>query len=351
MGRGNITIEDVAREAGVSRQTVSRVINRSPCVSGSARDRVEQAIETLGYVPNAAARRMGGARSYLLLAAIERGSACDLAGRLPLDRMLLDGLAACSAEGYHLMFEQVSGERDLASALTSLAPDGVVLLPPLDERPELHDMLARRGLTSACLGERHEHGRVLPGLDEAGFGEAAAVKLIEHGHRQIGFICGDGDVTRSRRRIEGYRRALAEAGSRAHRHFVAEEPRDLSGAIDLARSWLAPTIRPTAIIAGSEAVALGVLQVAREFGLAVPRDLSLLALEETPGLSRSHPPVSTLHQPLGTLFAGACKELIETRSSSREAKGGQTPVSPSIKPAQAHVLTERATIARAPRAV
>jgi len=350
MGRGNITIEDVAREAGVSRQTVSRVINRSTHVSGCARERIEQAIETLGYVPNAAARRMGGARSYLLLTAIERGSDGELQGRLPLDRMLLEGLSTCSAEGYHLMFEQVSGERDLASALTSLTPDGVLLLPPLDERQDLHDLLARRGLPVACLAERREHGRVLPGLDEAGFGEAAAAKLIEHGHRQIGFICGDrgghGDRTPSRQRIEGYRRALAEAGSRAHRHFVSDEPRDFAGAIDLARSWLAPTIRPTAIIAGTEAVALGVLQVARELGLVVPRDLSLLALEDTPGLARSHPAVSTLHRPFGALFARACKRLIEANGRTT---GEDTPT-PAMA-SDAHAFADRGTLARAPRAV
>lgn len=342
MGRGNITIEDVAREAGVSRQTVSRVINRSPSVSASARSRVEQAIETLGYVPNAAARRMGGARSYLVLAAIERGPA---AAALPLDRMLLDGLVCCSAQGYHLMFEQVADERDLASALTSLTPDGVVLLPPLDERPGLHEMLAKRSIAVACLGERREYGRVLPGLDEAGFGEAATARLLEKGHRQVGFICGDGDLARARRRIEGYRRALAEAGSRAHRHFVADEPHDLAGAMELARSWLAPTIRPTAIIAGTEAVALGVLQVARELGLVVPRDLSLLALEDTPGLARSHPPVSTLHQPLGALFAGACTRLIESGCGPKEGL-----LVPAL-PTDVFVHTDRATIARAPRAV
>lgn len=352
MGRGNITIEDVAREAGVSRQTVSRVINRSTNVSAAARERVEQAIEALGYVPNAAARRMGGARSYLVLAAIQRPPGSGPVGHLPLDTMLLEGLEACGSAGYHLMFEQVGEARELAAALTSLTPDGVVLLPPLDEDTGLHDMLARRGIRAACLGERHEYGRVLPGLDEAGFSEAATAKLLEHGHRQVGFICGEGDTARSRRRVEGYRRALAGAGSRAHRRFVSEDPLDLVGAMELARRWLAPTIRPTAIIAGTEAVTLGVLQVARELHLAVPRDLSVLALEETPGLARSHPAVSTLHQPLGALFAGACRRLIEG-DGDIDAKGpgaGGLAI-PDPAHAEAHVFTARATIARAPRAV
>ena len=74
MSRGNITIEDVGKAAGVSRQTVSRVINRSPKVSVASRERVEAAIAELGYVPNIAARRMGGARSYVLLAVFERGA-------------------------------------------------------------------------------------------------------------------------------------------------------------------------------------------------------------------------------------------------------------------------------------
>ncbi|MEO0872873.1 MAG: LacI family DNA-binding transcriptional regulator, partial [Pseudomonadota bacterium] len=74
MGLRNTTIEDVAKAAGVSRQTVSRVINRRSNVKDAVRARVEEAIAELGYVPNAAARRMGGARSYLLLAVIERGA-------------------------------------------------------------------------------------------------------------------------------------------------------------------------------------------------------------------------------------------------------------------------------------
>jgi len=352
MGRGAITIEDVAREANVSRQTVSRVINRSPRVSASARDRVEQAIERLGYVPNAAARRMGGARSRLILAAIERAQGGQIAARLPLDAMLLSGLEACSARGYHLMFEQVADERELSAALTALTPDGVVLLPGLDERPGTIAAIEKRGLGAACLGERHEHGRVLPGLDDAGFGEAATRILLEQGHRQVGYVRGQGDALRSKRRIEGYRRALAEAGSRAHRHFVSDVPLDFAGAMELAHGWLVPTIRPTAILAETEAVALALLRVADELGIAVPRDLSLLALEDTPALERSSPAISALHQPLDALFADACERLIHrTEAGQPGTADSQGTAAAGNERPDPHLYTDRATITRAPRAV
>jgi LacI family transcriptional regulator len=356
MGRGRSTIEDVASRAGVSRQTVSRVINRRPNVSASARDRVEQAIEELGFVPNVAARRMGGARSFLVLAVIEREAPADLAARLPLDAMLLAGMQACSERGYHLMFEHVGGtaglstERDLTRVLTSLTPDGVILLPPLDERTGLRGVIDQRGIGVAFLGDRQDYGRTVPGLDDAGFGEAAAAELLSLGHRQIGFVCGEGDAARSRRRMAGYRRALAEAGSRAHRHFVAETGLDFGGALELARSWLVPTIRPTAIIAETEAVALAALQAAKELGLSVPRDLSLLALEDRPALARAKPGISVMHQPFAALFANACERLISASEAAFEKTDAEAGASAGERP-PAHALIERATIARAPRAV
>ncbi|MEO1490032.1 MAG: LacI family DNA-binding transcriptional regulator, partial [Pseudomonadota bacterium] len=186
LSSGSITIEDVAKAAGVSRQTVSRVINRRPNVKQEVRDRVELAINTLGYVPNVAARRMGGAKSYLLLAVIERGAvaagAGERAGRLPLDGMLLAGLEASSSAGYHLLFEQLEPDREtslakFARTLTALSPDGVVLTPPLEDRHDLREALEKRGIATEYMGERHEYGVAVPGMDDAGLGEAAAQHL------------------------------------------------------------------------------------------------------------------------------------------------------------------------------
>lgn len=356
LNRSRITIEDVARAASVSRQTVSRVINRSPRVSEAARERVEAAIAELGYVPNAAARRMGGARSYTLLAVIERGATAAGAGartgRLPLDGMLLAGLDRCAASGYHLLFEQVERETaasvaQLGRALTALSPDGVILTPPLEERGDLREAIEARGIALECLGERVEFGHTVPGIDDGALGEAATQHLLELGHRQIGFITGSADAQRSERRVAGYRRAMAKKGSRAHRHFTGDGRSGFDQTLGLARSWLVPTIRPTAIIAETEEVAVAILDVARDLNLAVPHDLSLISLEERASLARARPPITALFQPYERLFAEACEKLI-AGADGREpdpSSGTKADLNPP------HELVERQSVARAPRAV
>lgn len=346
MGNQSVTIEDVAKAAHVSRQTVSRVINHATNVSTGVREKVEKAIEELGYVPNLAARRMGGSRSYVLMALIQRGSA----QRLPLGEMLAAGLEECSARGFHIMFEQLDApssakqfgavEAEIGRGLTPLIgavqPDGVVVLPPLDHCAPLLSALKKRGVATACLATREEFGRTVPGLDEGAFAESAADRLIALGHRQIGFVPCAHDTQRSQRRIEGYRRRLAKAGSRAQRHFVAELVSDTYSARALARNWLTPTIRPTAIITETAEAALAFAQVARTLKLAVPHELSILSLEDTPALADASPPVCALHLPYGELFGRACSSLM--------AGGSQSP-----EPTFAFV--ERASMGKAPRAV
>lgn len=337
VGRG-ITIEDVASAAGVSRQTVSRVINHSPRVSPEARARVEKAIAELGWVPNAAARRMAGGRSRLLLA-VFAGPPSGGEPALPMGHLLLAGTAACSAQGHRLLFEQIApgqspaaAAAQLAATLGALEPDGAILLPPLDARGPVRTLIESRGIACESLhGAGHPPGNP---------GEATAQHLLALGHRQIGFIAGAGDPARTQHNLAGYRRTLAQKGSRAHRHFVAETAPDLGATLDLARSWLVPTIRPTAIITESAAAALAVLHVARALKLAVPADLSLIALEDDPALAASQPPVAALHEPLAALFAAACERAI---AGAAVDGGAALPLTLE--------LIERASLARAPRPI
>ncbi|OBV10864.1 LacI family DNA-binding transcriptional regulator [Erythrobacter dokdonensis] len=340
MGKG-ITIEDVASAAGVSRQTVSRVMNQSPRVSPEARTRVEQAIAALGYVPSLAARSMAGGRSRLLLAVFESPSP-ETQATLGLDRLLPAGTLACSPHGYRLLLEPIAPESapaasdaQLAATIGAVQPDGAILLPPLDSRADLRAALESRKVPVQTL-----HGTGAPVENP---GEAAAQHLLDRGHRQIGFITGPSDPGHAEYCLAGYRSALARKGSRAHRHFVAEDRPDLGDVLDLARAWLVPTIRPTAIITMRSEAALAVLHVAQALKLAVPRDLSLIALEDDPALARSHPPVAALHDPAPDRFAAACTRMI-TALENRDAPRSDPPVS-------AITLTERASLARAPRAI
>lgn len=351
--RGNSTIEDVAAAAGVSRQTVSRVINQRTNVSADARVRVEQAIAALGYVPSLAARRMGGGRSGVLLAVAER-PADNGGGAFPLGNLLVAGIAACAARGHRLMFELLppaahpaEAESAINAAISAVQPDGVILLPPFDLNRGIVAALAARDIPAEGLAGPP------PGTGaQANPGEAAAQRLLALGHRQIGFIAALHDRHRCLHRLAGYRRALAQRGSLAHRHFVAESLPDSAAAFEQARSWLLPTIRPTAIIADTAEIALVVLRAAQSLRLAVPRDLSLLALEDHPALERCRPPVAALHAPHDALFAAACVRLIAAGAQGGGQTGGQDDDSDPGEPIPPPLtLAERASIAPAPRTV
>jgi len=361
LSRKSITIEDVAQAAGVSRQTVSRVINRKTNVREAVRARVEAVIAELGYVPSTAARRMGGARSHLLLAVIERGAATAGAGartgRLPLDAMLLAGIDACSPAGYHILFEQLETDQAeslarLGRTLTAHSPDGVIFTPPLDARKDLRAAVDKRAIAIEFMGERRDFGRTSPGIDDGALGEAVTRHLITLGHRQIGFIAGCADKQRSKQRIAGYTRMMARHANRAHRHFTADQQLDFADAMALAKSWLVPTIRPTAIIAETEEVALAILDVAAALGISVPQELSLISLEERASLARAKPPIAAMFQPYEVLFKQACERLIArtggANGAEETAQGGK---SPGDAPPSPFELIERASLAKAPRAV
>jgi LacI family transcriptional regulator len=347
--RGSITIEDVAAAAGVSRQTVSRVINQQTNVSSGARSRVEQAIATLGYVPSLAARRMGGGRSGVLLA-VAQHPADGTVPDLPIGRMLVAGIAACNAQGYRLMVELLppmlsAAERvhALNAAISAVQPDGVVLLPPLDTAASLRSALAARAIAGEGLT-----GLSVPPTGQSNPGEAAAHHLLALGHRQIGFVADPYNPDGSAQWLAGYRRALAQRGSAAHRHFVAENLPDSAAVSDLARSWLVPTIRPTAIITETADLAVVVLRVARSLKLAVPRDLSLVALADHPVLARSQPPIAALHPPDAALFAAACSRLIAAVVPAGAAAGDSPAPGPELPPPLD--LLSRASIGPAPTA-
>ncbi|HSX55288.1 MAG TPA: LacI family DNA-binding transcriptional regulator, partial [Sphingomonas sp.] len=134
-----VTIRHVAADAGVSLQTVSRVINKEPNVRPEMAERVRASIAKLGYVPSIAAQRMSGSRSYLIMALNDRERTIDgwraRDGTDWVDQMLLGGMLTCAEHGYRLIVELVDThsdhiERELTAALAALQPDGVILTPP-----------------------------------------------------------------------------------------------------------------------------------------------------------------------------------------------------------------------------
>ena len=156
-----MTIRHVAADAGVSLQTVSRVINKEPNVRPEMKQRVQASIDKLGYVPSIAAQRMSGSRSYLILALNDRERTIadwrERQGTDWVDQMLLGGMLKSAEYGYRMIFELVDThndhvERELSATIAALQPDGVILTPPHSENPLITNLLASEGITFACIG-------------------------------------------------------------------------------------------------------------------------------------------------------------------------------------------------------
>ena len=313
-----VTIRDVAAEAGVSLQTVSRVMNNRPNVRPTIEDLVRKAIDKLGYVPSLAARKMAGNKSYLLLALNDRDRTIEGwqsgDGTDWVDQMLLGGMLKCAEHGYRMIFELVDThsanvERELTSALGALHPDGVILTPPHGDNRVITEMLIRRRIPFARIGSKHPGAGYRIAMDEHGAAKAATNHLIELGHQRIGFIAGSAEYALSSERLEGYREAMRIA-SLQDGALIAQGDFTFKSGEEASRKWLTLPKPPTGIVASSDQMSLAALAVAKSSGVDIPRQLSIVSFDDTPIVKFSTPPLSAIRQPIAEMAARAAQLLI-----------------------------------------
>jgi len=329
------TIKDVAAEAGVSLQTVSRVINKGPNVRPAIAERVNTAIERLGYVPSLAARRMGGKRSFLLLALNDRDRTIEGwrsgDGTDWVDQMLLGGMLECAAHGYRMIFELVDThsdnvERELTSALGAIHPDGVILTPPHGDNPIIRSLLTQRRIPFARIGSTGPGPGIAIAMDDAAAASAATGHLASLGHRRIGFITGSDEYALSAERLEGYRRAIRDAGLDDDHTLVAQGDFTFQSGLAATDRLLSLPNPPTGIVASSDQMSLAALEIAKDRGMVVPRDLSVVSFDDTPIVKFSTPPLTAIRQPISQMTARAAKLLIAS------TKGGPLPEDSELLP-------------------
>ena len=344
-----VTIRHVAADADVSLQTVSRVINDHPQVSGKMRKRVQASIDKLGYVPSIAAQRMSGSRSYLILAINDRDRTIadwhERQGTDWVDQMLLGGMLKCAELGYRMMIELVDThsdhvERELRATIAALQPDGVILTPPHSENPLITRLLSDQKIAFARIGSIADGDGIPMTMDDEHAAQLATEHLARLGHERIGFISGSREYALSQWRVDGWRAAMTAAGLDC-RGLLAEGDFSFASGVSAARTLLGDRRAVTAIIASNDRMALACLDVARENGLNVPADLSLISFDNTPIISFAQPPLTAIDQPVAETTARAVELIIASQ------RGQPIPDKPVIVPA---TLVERQSTAP-PRAV
>ena len=288
-----VTIKEVARAAGVSPATVSRVFNDTAPVDDETRARVLSAAESLRYVPNAAARSLITSRTATLGVLLP-----DLHGAYQAELMRGLGQAA-RRRGFDLLVSTAFGDRGAAlAALRALRGrvDGVILVPPATGT----DLLLRElpgEQPVVLLGPATGVQAAAVTIDEAGGAAAMVRHLIRHGHRRIALLAGDIDDDESGARTAGYRKALEEGGLSRDATLEISADATEDGGYDAARRLLALETLPTALFAVTDAMAVGALGALREAGIAVPGDVAVAGFGDRPIARYVMPTLSSVRVP------------------------------------------------------
>jgi LacI family transcriptional regulator len=325
------TIKHVAARAGVSFKTVSRVMNGDTHVNVDMREAVEAAMAALGYRPHRAARTLRSSRTYAI--ALLAGSRDEPAPgeRAPIPEYLGEVIAgctqACRPAGFHLVLELLTyGDRRKAAAvagalLDDLAPDGVVLVPPLCDLDWLLELLEQRAIAYARLMPGAEPGRgACLAVDDFAAAQALTARLLEAGHRHLAMIAGPPDHLAARARREGFEAALAACpGARAR---IGEGDFFLASGKREALRLLAGSDRPTALFAANDSMAAGALRAAATLGLAVPRDLAVAGFDDSSVAELTTPALTSIRQPTAQLARRAAAKLIAAAGAGEGLAAG-----------------------------
>lgn len=317
-----VTIKDVARAAGVSPKTVSRVMNAEAHVRDHVRDHVLRVVADLGYRPNAYARSLSSSRSFLIALFFD-----DPASGYAAD-VQLGAITQCRHHGYHLVVERVDRSapdwlRETAAALQALYLAGVVLTPPVCDWPELNDLFAQRGIPVVKLGAATSDAQAASvEIDDFGAARDMTDHLIALGHRDIAFVQGNATHGASSKRFEGFRAAMARAG------LVIGDDRVQGGDFTFRSGMAAGEVllsradRPTAIFAANDEMALGVLVSAARRDIPVPRALSVAGFDDAPVARMAWPQLTTVRQPNADLAAATIDILANPAYGQAEIRDG-----------------------------
>ncbi|BCV37400.1 MULTISPECIES: LacI family DNA-binding transcriptional regulator [Shewanella] len=310
-----VTINDVAKYAGVSIKTVSRVTNNEPSVKQATIDKVNAAIKALNYQPNLAARNLAATSSYVI------GFVYDNPNAYYIIDMQNGILSACRDKGYELLIHPCDAKADgICEQLTTMVKHarlaGLVLTPPLSEDPKVLSALDAIGANYVRImaGDRvlADTGLAVLVNDRSG-AVAITQHLIDLGHRQIAFLSGDYQHQSTKERLEGYRQALRDNGLDESPELIVEGEYSFESGVEGAKKLLKKANRPSAIVACNDEIAAGALFAARLEGVDIPTELSIVGFEDSPFSRQTWPKLTTVHQPNGKIAQIATELLIANR--------------------------------------
>lgn len=312
-----VTIKDVAKAAHVSPAAVSRHLNRQISLPPATAQRIDQAVEALGYHPNQLARNLSRGQSRMLGLVTP-----DIAN--PFFAQLASAAAEeASARGFHILLcsTQNDPERELAylELLNSKQLDGIVLLTSCAVSDTLEQHISGRARVVLVDEDTNLQGVPKVFVDNQRGGYLATRHLLSRGHTRVAHIGGPSHLFSAKERFEGYAAALAEEGVAFSPELARFGLYTEAYGREAAQQLLGLSQPPSAIFAASDYAALGVLRCLREHGLIVPDDISLVGFDDIPLAGLLQPALTTVRQPIDRLGHEGVRLLVEAITPGGEA--------------------------------
>ena len=310
-----VTASDVARLAGVSPMTVSRVVNGEASVKESTRDAVNRAVRKLGYSPNKAARSLATASEVQIGLLYANPSSAYLSA------MLLGVLEQARQSDTHIMLVECGPDSDAPKVIRGLIRSGVhgvMVTPPAADDPAILRLLHSRRINAVTIGTVHrDEGIASVRIDDYAAALAMTRHIIELGHRRIGYIKGGPEHWSTEWRLSGYRDALSEAGLEFDQSLVVDGDYSYRSGLRAADRLLSLKPAPTAIFASNDDMAAATVATAHRYSIGVPRGLTVCGFDDTFLATTVWPELTTIRQPIADMSHAAIELLVRNVRARR----------------------------------
>ncbi|MCA1030935.1 LacI family transcriptional regulator [Bacillus timonensis] len=306
------TIEDVAKLAGLSRTTVSRVINHHPYVSDLKKKRVQEAMKELGYVPNSSAQNLRRQKTGMIAVLIPKVTN-------PFFSQLIESMEIAAAENnYQLIVCQTrySAEKELSylNLLKTKQVDGVILASIQNDWNMIQPFL-QYGPIVLC-NEYHDHANIpMVRLDQTYGAYLATTHLIQQGHTKIAYCCGEHDSHIAAYREAGFMKALLENSLSFDETYLFRSSVSIEAGKEIFLSIANDVKPPTAVFTGSDEVAAGIISEAKRHEWSIPEDIAVIGFDNQVITEIIEPSISTIHQPVEKIAMKSIEIMIEKISS------------------------------------
>ncbi|MDO6474318.1 LacI family DNA-binding transcriptional regulator [Alteromonas sp. 1_MG-2023] len=306
----NLTVHDVARVAGVSIKTVSRVLNNDPTVRDKNKEKVLSAVAVTGYRPDLNARRLRTGQSYLICLLY-----FDYVSNSYSSRLVSGAIEVCDDFGFDLMVRPVKDRKSLAEQVRNIAarsnPDGYILTPPMSDDKDVIAVIEEENKSVIKILPMELDDISCVNCDIVAGVREAVNHLLTLGHRRVA-ILNFFKVRGGLLRYQGYEEAHRQFGLPIDSTLQIDGPMESDEDYERAiRQMLSGEDRPTAFFTFNDYLATLVYKVASQMKLRIPYDLSVIGYDDDPSSKNLWPPLSTVHQPVVNLGRAAAGKLIQ----------------------------------------